>query len=132
MSGIILMMCGAHVVWRSTFQKTVALSSTDAEYMALSECVKEVVWIRLLIKDMGASQSGPTMIYEDNQGAKTLAKNVGYQARWTFATTSSARSVVVELTYMETKNQLADFLTKGLLTTFRYLLECSNITGMLE
>ncbi|KAE9053565.1 hypothetical protein PF006_g33516 [Phytophthora fragariae] len=35
--------CGAPVVWRSTFQKTVALSSTEAEYMALSDCVKECV-----------------------------------------------------------------------------------------
>ncbi|KAE8958078.1 hypothetical protein PR001_g31156, partial [Phytophthora rubi] len=33
--------CGAPVVWRSTFQKTVALSSTEAEYMALRDCVKE-------------------------------------------------------------------------------------------
>ncbi|KAE9181472.1 hypothetical protein PF005_g22874 [Phytophthora fragariae] len=64
-SGMLLMLCGAPVVWRSTLQKTVALSSTEAEYMALSDCVKECVW----------------MIYEDNQGAMALAKNVGYQAR---------------------------------------------------
>ncbi|GMF37765.1 unnamed protein product [Phytophthora fragariaefolia] len=37
-SGMMVMMCGAPVVWRSTFKKTVALSSTEAEYMALSEC----------------------------------------------------------------------------------------------
>ncbi|KAE9018956.1 hypothetical protein PF005_g5802 [Phytophthora fragariae] len=37
-SGMILMLCGAPVVWHSTFQKTVALSSTEAEYMALSDC----------------------------------------------------------------------------------------------
>ncbi|GMF53901.1 unnamed protein product [Phytophthora fragariaefolia] len=35
-SGMMIMMCGAPVVWRSTFQKTVALSSTEAEYMPLS------------------------------------------------------------------------------------------------
>ncbi|GMF23820.1 unnamed protein product [Phytophthora fragariaefolia] len=44
-SGMMVMMCGAPGVWRSTFQKAVALSSTEAEYMALSECVKEVVWM---------------------------------------------------------------------------------------
>ncbi|KAE9333831.1 hypothetical protein PF008_g14255 [Phytophthora fragariae] len=70
---------GAPVVWRSTF-KTVALSSTEAEYMALSNCVKECVWMRLLLKDIGAEQVGATMIYEDNEGAMALAKNVGYQA----------------------------------------------------
>ncbi|KAE9204753.1 hypothetical protein PF005_g13676 [Phytophthora fragariae] len=41
-SGMLLML------WRSTFQKTVALSSTEAEYMALSDCVKECVWMRRL------------------------------------------------------------------------------------
>ncbi|GMF59147.1 unnamed protein product [Phytophthora fragariaefolia] len=42
-SGMMFMVCGAPVVWRSTFQKTVALSSTEAEYMALSDCVKEYI-----------------------------------------------------------------------------------------
>jgi hypothetical protein len=78
---MVLTMCGAPVVWRSTFQKTVALSSTEAEYMALSECVKECVWLRRLLKDMGSEQVDPTVIYEDNQGAMALAKNVGNQAR---------------------------------------------------
>eukprot|EP00644_Phytophthora_capsici_P019157 jgi/Phyca11/133879/e_gw1.926.2.1 len=49
--------------------------------MALSDCIKEVVWMRLLLKDIGAEQVGATVIYEDNQGAMALAKNVGYQAR---------------------------------------------------
>ncbi|GMG18184.1 unnamed protein product [Phytophthora fragariaefolia] len=49
-SGMMLMMCGAPVVCRSTFQKTVALSSTEAEYMALSDCVKECIWMRRLLK----------------------------------------------------------------------------------
>ncbi|GMF55954.1 unnamed protein product [Phytophthora fragariaefolia] len=76
-SGMMLMMCGAPVVWRSTFQKTVALSSTEAEYMALSDCVKECIWMRRLLKDIGVDQVGATVIYEDNQGAMALAKNVG-------------------------------------------------------
>ncbi|KAE9317857.1 hypothetical protein PR003_g18375 [Phytophthora rubi] len=57
-SGIMLMMCGAPVMWRSTFQKTIALSSTEAEYMALSDCVKECVWMRSLLKDIGVEQEG--------------------------------------------------------------------------
>ncbi|GMF49590.1 unnamed protein product [Phytophthora fragariaefolia] len=60
-------MCGAPVVWRSTFQKTVALSSTEAHYMALSECVKEVVWKRLLLKDLGSEQTGGAVVYEDTK-----------------------------------------------------------------
>ncbi|POM75314.1 mitochondrial protein [Phytophthora palmivora] len=138
-SGVMLMMCGAPVVWRSTFQKTVALSSTEAEYMALSDCIKEVVWMRRLLKDIAAEQHGPTVIYEDNQGAMTLAKNVGYQARtkhidirYHFIREKIASSEV-KLTYEESKNQLADFFTKGLSTkTLRFLLMQSNVGPKLE
>ncbi|KAE8900735.1 hypothetical protein PF003_g14985 [Phytophthora fragariae] len=88
--------------------------------MALSDCVKECVWMRRLLKDIGAEQVGATVIYEDNQGAMALAKNVGYQARtkpidirYHFIR-EKVVSNEVELEYVDTKNQLADFMTKGL------------------
>ncbi|GMF58098.1 unnamed protein product [Phytophthora fragariaefolia] len=138
-SGMMVMMCGAPVVGRSTFQKTVALSSTEAEYIALSECVKEVVWMRLLLKDLGSEQTGGTVVYEDSQGAMALAMNVGYQSRtkhidirYHFICEKVATGEV-KLKYVESKNQLAVFLTNGLSTkTLRYLLERRNVTGMLK
>ncbi|KAG2988307.1 hypothetical protein PC120_g23423 [Phytophthora cactorum] len=63
--------------WVGNRDSTVALSSTDAEYMALRDIVKEVVWVRLLLKDIGSEQEGGSVIYEDNQGAMVLAKNTG-------------------------------------------------------
>ncbi|KAE9176563.1 hypothetical protein PF004_g26044 [Phytophthora fragariae] len=138
-SGMLLMLCGAPVVWRSTFQKTVALSSTEAEYMALSDCVKECVWMRRLLKDIGAEQVGATVIYEDNQGAMSLAKNVGYQARTKHIDIrchfirEKVVSNEVELEYVDTKNQLADFMTKGLSSkTLRYLMMRINVGPKLE
>jgi len=82
---------------------------------------------------------GATVIYEDNQGAMALAKNVGYQARtkridirYHFIR-ENVMSGEVELEYMETKNQLADFLTKGLSSkTLRYLMMKSNVVVKLE
>ncbi|GMF29881.1 unnamed protein product [Phytophthora fragariaefolia] len=138
-SGMMVMMCGAPVVWRSTFQKTVALSSTKAEYMALSECVKGVVWMRLLLKDLGSEQTDGTVIYEGSQSVMALANNVGYQSRtkhidirYHFIREKVATGEV-KLKYVGSKNQLADFQTKGLSTkTLRYLLERSNVTGMLK
>ncbi|KAE9058141.1 hypothetical protein PF007_g31403 [Phytophthora fragariae] len=129
--------CGAPVAWRSTFQKTVALSSTEAEYMALSDCVKECVWMRRLL--IGAEQVGATVIYEDNQGAMALAKNVGYQARtknidirYHFIR-EKVVSNELELEYMDTKNQLADFMTMGLSSkTLRNLMMRSNDGPKLE
>ncbi|GMF30427.1 unnamed protein product [Phytophthora fragariaefolia] len=93
-SGMMLMMCGAPVVWRSTFQKTVALSSTKAEYMVLSDCVKECIWMRRLLKDMGVDQVGATVIYEGNQGAMALQRTSATKrarSTSTFATTSFVR-----------------------------------------
>ncbi|KAE9081823.1 hypothetical protein PF010_g21832 [Phytophthora fragariae] len=131
--------CGAPVMWRSTFQKTVALSSTEDEYMALSDCVKECVWMRRLLKDIGAEQVGATVIYEDNQGAMALAKNVGYQARTKHIDIryhfiqEKVVSNEVELEYVDTKNQLADFMTKGLSSkTLRYLMMRSNVGPKLK
>ncbi|POM58538.1 Retrovirus-related pol Polyprotein [Phytophthora palmivora] len=119
--------------------KTATLSSTEAEYMALCECIKEVVWMRRLLKDIGAEQHGPTVIYEDNQGAMALAKNIGYETRTKYIDIryhfirEKIASGEVELTYEESKNQLADFLTKGLSTkTLRYLLKQSNVGPKLE
>ncbi|KAE9248292.1 Retrovirus-related Pol polyprotein from transposon TNT 1-94 [Phytophthora fragariae] len=138
-SGMLLMLCGAPVVWRSTFQKTVALSSTEAEYMALSDCVEECVWMRRLLKDIGAEQVGATVINEDNQGAMALAKNVRYQARTKHIDIryhyirKKVVSNEVGLEYVDTKNQLADFMTKGLSSkTVRYLMMRSNVEPKLE
>ncbi|KAG2975600.1 hypothetical protein PC128_g25950 [Phytophthora cactorum] len=138
-SGLMLMMRGAPVMWRSTFQKTVALSSTEAEYMALSDCVKEVVWMRLLVKGIGSEQDGGTVIYEDNQGAMALTKNVGYQDRTKHIDIrihfilEKVTSGEVELEYLDTKNQFADYLTKSSSTkTLRYLMGRSNVGSKLE
>jgi transposase InsO family protein len=136
-SGTILLMCGAPVVWRASFQKTVALSSTEAEYMALSDCIKECVWMRLLLKGLDQEQSGPTVVYEDNQGTMALAKNVGYQARTKHIDIryhfirEKLVSRAVELVYVESKNQAADFLTKALSSkTLRYLMDRCGIASV--
>ena len=52
-----------------------AKSSTEAEYVALSSCTQEAVWLRRLLKNLGKDMTLPTVIYEDNQGAIELAKN---------------------------------------------------------
>ncbi|KAE9161058.1 Retrovirus-related Pol polyprotein from transposon TNT 1-94 [Phytophthora fragariae] len=80
-SGVMVMIGNAPVVFKSKFQRTVALSSAEAEYMALSLCVQEVLWTRAMLTDMGTLQRNATTIWEDNQGAIALAQNAGYHAR---------------------------------------------------
>lgn len=52
-SGVLLTMNGGPVVFEAKYQKTVALSSAEAEYMALSLCTQEVLWVRALLQDLG-------------------------------------------------------------------------------
>ena len=75
------------ISWASKRQKTVALSSTEAEYMALTLAAKETIWIRLLMTELGLMQDdatprvnvlerqGAIALKGDNQSAIALANN---------------------------------------------------------
>lgn len=61
---------------RSKKQRTVALSSTEAEYMALTEAIQEAVWLKAFLCELGEMKSDEVVkVYEDSQGAIALAKN---------------------------------------------------------
>ncbi|KAL6490090.1 hypothetical protein MHYP_G00004350 [Metynnis hypsauchen] len=67
---------GAVISWKSRKQPTVALSSCEAEYMALAAATQESMYLVQLLKGMdGSNQHLPVKIYEDNQGAIALSKN---------------------------------------------------------
>ena len=74
-SGYIFQLAGFTVSWRSQRQSVVALSTTEAEYISLSTATQEAIWLRRLIESSGLETSGPTTIFEDNQGAIALSKN---------------------------------------------------------
>jgi hypothetical protein len=60
--------------WQSRAQKTVALSSTEAEYMALSDTSRQAVWIQSLLGELGF-KIRTIPIYGDNQGSIFIASN---------------------------------------------------------
>ena len=74
-SGYVLYLNGALIAWRSKAQKTVTLSSTEAEYMALGDLCIEVLFVRMLIETMGFKIHLPITIEIDNTGALFLAEN---------------------------------------------------------
>lgn len=47
----------------------------ESEFYAADECAKEVVWLRRLLAELGMSQEGPTVIYEDNKACISYSKN---------------------------------------------------------
>ncbi|OWZ22992.1 Integrase, catalytic core protein [Phytophthora megakarya] len=63
-SGVLVMIGNGPVVFKSKFQRTVALSSAEAEYMALSLCTQEVSWARAILKEMGHEQREGTQVWK--------------------------------------------------------------------
>jgi hypothetical protein len=61
-------------------QSTVAMSTTEVEYMAVAEAAKEGLWLIGLVRELGIQQVG-VPLYCDNQSAIYLAKNQVYHAR---------------------------------------------------
>lgn len=81
-SGYVFKLQGGAVSWASKKQQTVALSSTEAEYMAVSLACQEVVWLRQLEAEIcGKSLEKPTDIFCDNHSALNLAISDAYRVR---------------------------------------------------
>ncbi|GMF40942.1 unnamed protein product [Phytophthora lilii] len=138
-SGIMVMIGDAPVVFKSKYQRTVAVSLAEAEYMALSLCTQEVLWTRAMLKDLDHEQVGATVIWEDNQGAIGLASNAGYNARTKhvdirhhFIRENVASDIII-VKYVSTTDQLADMLTKALGSKrLKYLRDTSGIVNKLK
>ena len=120
MTGYVFVFGRGAVSWASKRQPTVALSTTEAEYMALSAAVKEGMWLRRLIEELGMEKDGPLQINVDNQSCIALAKNPEYHARTKHIdvqhhfSREKVEEGVVELSYCSTNKMVADVLTKAL------------------
>ena len=119
-SGYVFKLGGATISWKSKRQSVVALSSTEAEYVALSSAAQETVWLRHLLSSIGFEQSHPTILYEDNQGAIALSKNPKDHPRTKHIDIKyhyireCMEKKEAQLIYCTTEDMLADILTKGL------------------
>ncbi len=110
---------GPLVSWRSRKQPTVALSTCEAEYMALTDAVQEAKFLKQLCVDLGIVQVSFSVILNvDNQGAINLAKNPMYHKRskhidvkYHFIRSEVSRGTV-KLVYIPTNENVADIFTK--------------------
>ena len=66
---------------RSKLQRTVSLSSTEAEYLSACEAGQEAVWQARLVRDLTGHKVGPVTIFEDNKGCRDLALSSKFHAR---------------------------------------------------
>lgn len=111
------------VSWNTKQQVSVAASSTEAEYMALFESVREALWLKSLLASININISEPITIYEDNNGCISIANNPTNHKRskhidikYHFSR-EQIKNNVIKLKYVSTGKQLADALTKPLPST---------------
>ena len=116
-TGYVFTFSQAPVSWRSTLQSTVALSTTEAEYMAMTEAMKEAIWLQGLLDDLGVDQD-LLKINCDSMSAIYLAKNQVYHARTKHIDVRFhfVREILdegdIELLKIHTSENPADMLTK--------------------
>lgn len=121
-SGYVFKLAGAAISWASKKQNTVSLSTTEAEYIAQSLAVQELIWLHLLLTELDAHLlfKKPTPIYADNQGAIALAKNPEFHARTKHIAVrhhfirQEIDAGTCEFHYVRTTEQAADGFTKPL------------------
>jgi hypothetical protein len=120
-SGYIFIIGGGAIGWSSKRQNLVALSSTEAEYIGLSNAGQQLCWLRTFFEDIGYSQEIPTTLFCNNQGAIILTKDPEYRTKtkhiqWKY---HYIRDDVVAkgqaiIQYIPTDDMVADIFTKPL------------------
>jgi hypothetical protein len=75
--GMVVTLYGTAVSWRSKLLKLVATSTCHAEYIAVFEGAREIVWLRMLLNEIGFHLAGPSIMLEDNAAAKWTAETIG-------------------------------------------------------
>ncbi|KAK3031457.1 hypothetical protein RJ639_036517 [Escallonia herrerae] len=74
LTGYIFTFLSCVIIWKATLHTIAALSTAEAEYIAATEAVKEAIWLKGLVGDMGLKQKSST-VYCDSQSAIHLTKN---------------------------------------------------------
>jgi hypothetical protein len=108
------------ISWKSRKQATVSLSSTEAEYKALSDSCKEGLWLQHLLTELRLRPDTAIPLHVDNKGAEALAKNPAHHARTKHIHAryhfiqECVQEGDISLLHVSTKDMLADMLTKPL------------------
>ena len=117
--GYILYFCGVAIAWKSKGMKHVTLSSSEAELVALSECVKDVKFVMKILEDLGIKVPCPVTVRVDNVGAIFLAENattsqrtrhIDIRYKWVSEFIENGE---IEVIFVKTLENDADIFTKN-------------------
>ncbi|XP_073300640.1 secreted RxLR effector protein 161-like [Primulina huaijiensis] len=130
-SGYIFCLGSKVIAWSSKKQKTIALSSAKAEYIATTEATCETTWLRRILGDLQQVESQPTKIYCDNMSVVAMTKNPVFHARSKHIELRHhfVRELIskehIQMEFINTDDQVADFLTKAV-TVEKFKISSSN------
>lgn len=121
-TGFIVKLNGCTINWLTRKQKTISLSSAEAEYMAMSTASQEILWLNTLLKEMFSHVNVKKHIklFVDNQAALLISKNDVYHDRTKHIdiryhhVRECIQNGIYEVEWVSTQEQLADIFTKGL------------------
>ena len=127
-TGYIITYAKCPLLWASKLQTMIALSTTEAEYMALSQSLRDTIPLMNLVKEINSkgfkAYSGVAQVhckaFEDNTGALELARMPKIRPRTKHINNvyhhfrEAVKNKDIEIFYVDTKNQLADIFTKPL------------------
>jgi hypothetical protein len=118
-TGVVITLGNGAIIWSSKRQPYIAQSTTEAELIAANETCQEATWLRNLLNSINIVQKEPTLIFCDNQSSIKMIKNHGEHAatkhidiRFLWIK-EKIDNKTVKVEYLNTKNQIADILTKG-------------------
>ena len=117
-SGWLVMWGSAALTWGSRKQKCIALSTCEAEIIALSEAAKDVVYLRKLVKGLGAEEPSPTSLRTDSKSARDVSYNPEHHDRMKhvqrrhFFVRDMVESFELEVPFVPTAENVADLFTK--------------------
>lgn len=133
-SGYLIKLGGGAISWRVKKQPTVALSSTEAEYLGMTEIVKEIMWLLQVLEKTDVEVELPLIIYADNQSAIALGKHPVQHARTKHIDIrhhfirEKENAGLIKFVYISTHKMEADLLTKVLSSTvFKRLRDMTGL-----
>ena len=119
-SGYVFQIDGSTVSWSAKRQNVVALSTTEAEYVATTHAAQEALWLRSFLSELSEDLTKPTTLYSNNQSSITLAKDDQFHARTKHIDIRFhfIRWIIsdgkMSLQYCPTEDMTADIFTKAL------------------
>ena len=119
--GYIVMMNGCTISWQTSKQKSVSTSTVEAEYVAASKAVKEVIWLNYLLEEvLGYDKMPKPLLLLDSAGAETLIQNEGVSQktkhiRYSYHFIRDCHAAkLVDIRHVGGTDNPADMLTKPL------------------